>query len=180
MSAQAQYAASSGSQWTQSAPVQATYQTTTSQTTSGDLSGYELVSEGTASTAQMVQTGQMYYSKPVITHTQNITSTPVVTRKIITQPVITKRIVSQPIIRQRIVQTPIIRKTIVQRPVYTKRVVKKAITENQTVNKTQNINVPGQLTIRERYNQPSQHTITQNVNVVRGETRRVNHPAVTR
>jgi len=56
----------------------------------------------------------------------------------------------------------------VKRPVYTQRITRDPIVDNQTETKSVNVNVPGQVTIRERYIQPTTHTITENVNVNRG------------
>lgn len=120
------------------------------------------------------------YSKPIITQTQQIISKPMVTRKIISQPIITQRVVQQPIIKQRIVQTPIIRKKVVSRPVYTERENKDPIVDEKVVNKTVKVNVPGQVTIREQFVQPTVHTKVERLNVIRGDPQVINYPAKTK
>lgn len=103
-----------------------------------------------------------------------------ITRKVISQPIITRKVVSQPIIKQRIVQTPIIRKKIVSRPVYTEKERKDPIIDEKVVNKTIPINIPGQVTIREQYIQPTIHTKEEKLNVIRGDAQVIDYPAVTK
>ncbi|GJM17757.1 MAG: hypothetical protein DHS20C13_30840 [Thermodesulfobacteriota bacterium] len=72
------------------------------------------------------------------------------------------------------------RKKVVSRPVYTERETKDAIVDERTIQRSVPVQVPGNVTIREQYIQPTVQTVTERLNVQRGETRAVNNPVVTR
>ncbi len=156
--------------------------TTTQEYQTGEttMTGEYQTGETTMTTQEGQMEGMTFYSKPIITQTQQVVSKPVITRRVISQPVVTRQIVSQPIIRQRIVQTPVVRRRVVKRPVYTQNINNEPIVDNQTSVRNVNVNVPGQVTYNQKIYQPSVKTIRENVNVQRGETKVVNHDEIVR
>jgi len=113
----------------------------------------------------MINTGETLLTKPQITQSQEIISTPRVQTKIISQPIVTKRIVSQPIIKQRIVKTPIVRQTKVTRPVYTESEVKEPIVDSKSEFRTVPVMIPGRQIMIEKVVQPVQRVVEEKINV---------------
>ena len=129
-------------------------------------------------TSQLIKTGEVLYTKPQISQTQEIVSAPEFSRTLITQPIITQKLVSQPIIRQQVVQTPIVRQVQVTRPVYTENEVRTPIVDSKSDTRTIPIMVPGKKIFKESTIQPVQQVIEEKLNVVKGETRVVNNEPI--
>lgn len=131
-------------------------------------------------TSQLIKTGEVLYTKPQISQTQEIVSAPEVSRTLITQPIITQKLVTQPIIKQQVVQTPIVRQVQVSRPVYTENEVRTPIVDSKSNTRTIPIMVPGKKIFRESTIQPVQQVIEEKLNVIKGETRVVNNEPIVK
>lgn len=79
-------------------------------------------------------------------------------------------------IKQRVVQTPIIRKKEVTRPVQTERIQNEAIIDNEEIVNKVPVEIPGQVTYREKYLQPVKNVQQQIINVQQLDGQKFEYP----
>lgn len=83
-------------------------------------------------------------------------------------------------IKQRVLQTPVIRKKEVTRPVTTERIQNEPIIDNEEIVNKIPVEIPGQVTYREKYIQPVQYVTQQQINVQQGQTQKFEYPEETK
>lgn len=76
-------------------------------------------------------------------------------------------------------QTPVIRKKEVTRPVFTETIQNQAIVDNEEIVNKVPVEIPGQVTYREKYIQPVKNVQQQLINVQQQETQKFEYPEKT-